>query len=299
MARHERKDYYSTLGVQRDSSPEEIKRAYRALAFQYHPDRNPEAREWAEEKFKSITEAYGVLMDAGKRQAYDRMKRHGSSRRDGQESGFGYSSQDIFRDLFGNEFASRVFQDLERDFTKHGMRFDRAFFENIFSGGRGIFFGGVFFFGPMGRPQTRQRGARGRNRVDMNKVMFEALKQTRARPEPFLARVGRTLGRLAEKALPKGREQPKADPDLHYALSISPDEAAAGTEISISLSRGRDQEKLLVKIPAGTVSGTTLRLKGKGRVVRGREPSPGHLYIRVHVSAASGGADMEGQGAKF
>lgn len=299
MARHESKDYYTILGVQRDSSPEEIKRAYRALAFQYHPDRNPEARQWAEEKFKSITEAYGVLMDAGKRQAYDRMERQGSGWTGGQESGFGFSTQDIFRDLFGNEFASRVFQDLERDFTRHGMRFDRAFFENIFSGGRGIFLGGVFFFGPMGRPQARQRCAWGQKRANLNKEMFEALKQTRARQEPLLVRVGRTLGRLAEKALPKGREQPKEDSDLHYALSISPEEAAAGTEISISLSRGRGQEKLLVKVPAGTVSGTTLRLKGKGRVVKAREPSPGHLYIRVHVSPASGFADMEGHGAKF
>src|SRR5688500_741401 len=64
-------DYYNVLGVARTASDDEIKKAYRKLAMQYHPDRNGGSRE-AEEKFKEITEAYDVLRDPGKRSAYDR-----------------------------------------------------------------------------------------------------------------------------------------------------------------------------------------------------------------------------------
>ena len=64
-------DYYETLGVARDASDDEIKKAYRKLAMQYHPDRNGGSKE-AEERFKTVTEAYDVLRDAQKRAAYDR-----------------------------------------------------------------------------------------------------------------------------------------------------------------------------------------------------------------------------------
>ena len=65
----EKRDYYEVLGVSRDASSEEIKRAFRKLAFQYHPDRNRD--DGAEAKFKEVNEAYEVLSDADKRAAYD------------------------------------------------------------------------------------------------------------------------------------------------------------------------------------------------------------------------------------
>ena len=68
------KDYYETLGVGRDASEEEIKKAYRRLARQFHPDISKEAG--AEERFKAISEAYGTLSDPETRQAYDELGRH-------------------------------------------------------------------------------------------------------------------------------------------------------------------------------------------------------------------------------
>jgi DnaJ-class molecular chaperone len=65
------KDYYGVLGVPRNASDGEIKKAYRKLAMQYHPDRNPGKEEWANEKFKEINEAYGVLGNPQKRKQYD------------------------------------------------------------------------------------------------------------------------------------------------------------------------------------------------------------------------------------
>jgi molecular chaperone DnaJ len=65
------KDYYRVLGINRDASQKEIKRAFRRLALRYHPDRNPQDQKQVEERFKEINEAYQVLSDKDKRQRYD------------------------------------------------------------------------------------------------------------------------------------------------------------------------------------------------------------------------------------
>ena len=84
-------DFYSVLGVQRSASDDEIKKAYRKLAMQYHPDRNNGSRE-AEEKFKEITEAYDVLRDPNKRAAYDR---YGEAGLRGGAGGGGFHHVDL------------------------------------------------------------------------------------------------------------------------------------------------------------------------------------------------------------
>ncbi len=105
-----KRDYYEILGVNQSATEDELKKAFRKLAIQYHPDRNPGDKE-AEEKFKEINEAYSVLSDAKKRAAYDR---YGHAGIDSQGFGpfdFGFGSSpfsDIFENIFGEIFGSRT-----------------------------------------------------------------------------------------------------------------------------------------------------------------------------------------------
>ncbi len=131
-----KKDYYEILGVPRNASQEEIKRAYRRLAMQYHPDRHPpEKRKWAEEKFKEISEAYEVLSDPEKRKQYDM---YGQSPYD--TTGFSWENftrmedifdllkdfgffGDFFRDIFGNAWRQTTrtgYQTAQRPGTRRG-----------------------------------------------------------------------------------------------------------------------------------------------------------------------------------
>lgn len=125
----EKRDYYEILGVSRNATPEEIKKAYRKLALQYHPDKHPpEKRKWAEEKFKEISEAYEVLMDPEKRRLYDMYGHEGVSPTF-KEGGFSWQDfshfddlQDIFRDFGFGSF----FQDLFDLFAGTSTRRSRA-----------------------------------------------------------------------------------------------------------------------------------------------------------------------------
>jgi molecular chaperone DnaJ len=96
------KDYYEMLGVKREASAEEIKKAYRKLAVKYHPDKNPGNKE-AEEKFKEISHAYEALSDPDKRKQYDQF---GDSAFQYGTGGFGFHDPfDIFQDVFGGAFG--------------------------------------------------------------------------------------------------------------------------------------------------------------------------------------------------
>ena len=104
-----KRDYYEVLGVGKSADEKEIKKAYRKLAMQYHPDRNPDNKE-AEEKFKEINEAYEVLSDETKRRNYDQFGHEGVNGQGfgGQGFGGGFSSggfEDIFGDIFGDMFG--------------------------------------------------------------------------------------------------------------------------------------------------------------------------------------------------
>uniref|UniRef100_A0A8C1QPU0 J domain-containing protein n=1 Tax=Cyprinus carpio TaxID=7962 RepID=A0A8C1QPU0_CYPCA len=106
-------DYYVILGVQRNASPDDIKKAYRKLALKWHPDKNPENKEGAEKKFKQLSEAYEVLSDANKRNLYDRYGKQGLTPGGGGGRGhfnndhFGgftfRNPEDVFREFFGGQ----------------------------------------------------------------------------------------------------------------------------------------------------------------------------------------------------
>lgn len=110
---NQKRDYYEVLGVGRNATEQEIKSAYRKLALQYHPDRNPNNKEFAEEKFKEITEAYSMLADAEKRAIYDRYGHAGLGGAGAYTPDFSSTIfadfEDIFRDFFGfgDPFGSR------------------------------------------------------------------------------------------------------------------------------------------------------------------------------------------------
>lgn len=127
-----RPDYYELLGVSRDASEKQIKKAYRKLALRWHPDKNQNNREEAEKKFKDLSEAYSVLTDPQKRKIYDRYG-HSGLETGGTEStpgGFEFhhfdfaDAEEIFRMFFGGRDPFAMFMDEDRDFFGFGQPFE-------------------------------------------------------------------------------------------------------------------------------------------------------------------------------
>ena len=127
-------DYYKILDVKKDATEAEIKKAYRKLALKWHPDKNPNNREEAEEKFKKINEAYSVLSDKNKRKQYD----HGGN----FDFDFSFNADDIFKDFFGGKDPFSEFFKFDDD-NDFGGGFN---FETNFGGDFGGDFGGSFSF---------------------------------------------------------------------------------------------------------------------------------------------------------
>ncbi len=284
------REYYAILGLKEDASPEEIRKAYRKLALHYHPDRN-RGDAGAEERFKAISEAYGVLIDPDKRQAYD-LSRHA---RVGAAAGPGgdpwaYSSQeDILRDLLHNRDASAIFQELPREFQRMGFRFDDGFVRHMFFGGPGIVFGGIFFGGPFrwGRRGDAEPFGRFGRRIEPWGPWLKGRPgpaEVGSRPEAtgLLTRLGQAVGTIltglgsaARMALGSGQR----GEDVTQDFPITREEARAGARKVFRLSRDGEIEEVLVTIPAGVQAGTKLRLRGKGR--SGKARVPGDLYLRI------------------
>ena len=148
------KDYYKVLSLPRNASDEQIKKAYRKLAMQYHPDRNAGKEKWANERFKEINEAYTVLGDPQKRKQYDRF---------GTVGGAG--------DIFSSPFTSTIFQDIVKDFGSAGLRFD--FLDDIFGDllkGRGFSFSSR----GSGRPTKMRSESRQGRGTNPNEIFGQA-----------------------------------------------------------------------------------------------------------------------------
>src|ERR1700727_3970775 len=101
-----KQDYYATLGVAKNAGADDLKKAYRKLAMQFHPDRNPGDKQ-AEARFKEVNEAYQHLSDPQKRAAYDKFGHAAFEQGGGMGDGFGSSMSDIFDNLFGDIMGRR------------------------------------------------------------------------------------------------------------------------------------------------------------------------------------------------
>ena len=277
------KDYYKILGVSREAAPEEIKKAYRQLALKFHPDRNPGDRQ-AEEQFKEISEAYGVLMDPEKRKQYDLLSQTPFGA--GGRPDFSYTQEEIFRDIFNNPMASDVFSELGRDFARMGVRFDERFFDHLFFGGQGFFFilggPGGFRYSASGGAQDQRRNAAEVFSPLLENILVPRGVTLKGRVASWVLRKG--LGYFFRKFLPNAFPSGPSDDsplDLTYTIPLSRAEVCTATSKEISFQRKGKQEKLLVKIPAGIQDGTLLRLRGRGK---NQEGNVGDLYLKIHLT---------------
>ena len=272
------KDYYQILGVPDDAGEEDIKSAFRKLAFEHHPDTNPGNEQQAEEKFKEINEAYGVLGNKDKRQQYDLVRRgqFAGVGSDTWDRSFRYSQQDIFRDAFSNQ---ATFDELNRMFSQAGLRFDQDFLNRVFFGGSGFVF--QVFTGPGGAGRRVYRsGDSTTHQQDYQNTEVSTYEPSWI--ERLLYKIVVKLSRFVLRRLFNLQYQPlsKKNLDHHVELELSPVEAATGGEKPVTYKRGNETKKLRVKVPRGIKAETEIRLKGMGRK-EGNQA--GDLYLRVKI----------------
>lgn len=265
------KDYYQILGIPVNAADEDIKKAFRKLAFQYHPDKNPGHEKEAEEKFKDISEAYGILCDKTKREQYDLRR--------ASPQGFQYSQQDIFRETFNNRVTV---DELNRMFAQAGLRFDDAFLKRMFFESNNMVFR-VYYagYGPQG--YTSGGGSQGGSQVGPAKGSVPTQGYKPNFVERGLAKVMMKLTNFAlRKALGVQYTPPPPDLDLRQELGLSSAEAIAGGEKEIVRQGLKKAKKLMLKIPAGIQDGTQIKLTGQGKK-KGKEA--GNLYLTVRVKS--------------
>lgn len=282
-----KKDFYSVLGVDRSATADEIKKAYRKLAVQYHPDKNPGDKK-AEEKFKEITEAYDVLSDADKRKSYDQFG--GTGFQDFGGFGAGAGGFEGFRNYGGYQQGNpENFQDI---------------------------FGEVFgdFFSAKARPKKAARGADLRYTLSItleeaasgcekliNFIRQKGLQNESAKLSvhvPAGVREHQKLKLTGEGDVPPNSGSPgdlyviiniqphpfftREENDVHVEIPVSFTDALLGASIEVPTLTG----KSLLKIPPGTASGQTFRLKSKGLPRLGGLGS-GDMLVKVQLVTPS------------
>jgi len=256
------KDYYQILGVGKDADENEIRSRYRSLAMEYHPDRNPDDPQ-AEEKFKDVAEAYGVLTDPVKRKQYDSWQKMGGPHSHNQD-GFSYSQEEILKDLFSDPRFQQLFQGLLKEFQRSGFRASPNFIRKSFFGGKGgMVFGGLFIFGSLAGPHLMRSA---RKSLPKQKSI---LKTVGSRLNAFLG------GPQTQEDEQHPTQQPAGD-DITYVTPVTRDELAEGKVIQVVTQGPEGRELLKVTIPAGSRGGQKLRIRGKGR---SGEQGRGDLFL--------------------
>lgn len=245
------KDFYAILGVSKDASDADIKKAYRKLARKYHPDANPDDAA-AEQRFKEITEANTVLSDPKQRQEYDQLRAMGSGARFGPPGGGG--GQGGFEDLFSGLFGQG-------------------------GGGRHGGFGDMF--GGFQQPQTKGADLKTGVTISFTEALRGATKhvntgygsptevripagikdgqsvRVRDKGQPGAAGPGDLLVKVSVSNHPVFERD---DNNIRLKVPISFDEAVLGTTIEIPTLDGT----VKIGVPAGSSSGRVLRLRGRG-----------------------------------
>jgi curved DNA-binding protein len=263
------KDYYEILGVATEAPPDAIRSAYRRLALRYHPDHNP-GDAGAEDRFKEVAEAYGVLSDPDKRRRYDAARAHGAHRGTADHGGgFRYSQEEIFRDLFRDPRFQRMAGELFREFQRAGLRSDRRFLDRIFFGGRGLLMAGFFVFGPFGPARVSRR--RPHALLAKGPPLLRALSWAGRK-------VAAALGAGGERTVAAEVAGEERGRDLSYRIALEPGLLREGTSVTVAVPRTSGRETLRVRVPPGTRPGTRLRLRGKGRRLEGMA---GDLFLEI------------------
>jgi curved DNA-binding protein len=282
----EYKDYYKILGVARTASAEEIKRAFRKLARQFHPDKNKS--KGAEDKFKEINEANEVLGDADKRKAYDQL---GADWRAGQR----FTPPPGWGGNFGQGGAG--FRRGPAGGAEGGNFSD--FFSTLFGGGMGGFDGQGFEDDPRfhGAPPDQ----RARLAISLEDSFQGASRSITVGDRTLNVRIpqGVSAGqviRLAGQGAHGGNLlleiefAPHASfrvegRDIHVTVAIAPWEAALGGKVPVPTLGGEVE----LNVPAGTQSGKKLRLKGRG--LPGSTPGDEIVTLQIHTPPAAGDDD--------
>ncbi len=258
------KDYYQVLGVSKDASQDEVKKAFRVLARKYHPDANPDNRSEAEEKFKEIGEAYEVLSDTNKRRMYDQT---GSV-------DFGSGRQDF------------TWQDFSHfnDFSDLG-----DIFRNIFGGGGGF---GDSFFGGFGNrgPDLDMAMELGITLEDAYMGSSKRIKYRRNSPCNECNGTGAKNGKLTTCRTCNGTGQQRVVQGQGFfrMVSVTTCNACRGRgrtpveNCPVCKGNGSNPvtEELTITVPKGAVDNLRLRVKGKGQSHNG---STGDLYVLLRV----------------
>jgi len=293
----EYQDYYKVLGVPRDASQQDIKKAFRKLARQHHPDANPDDPS-ASERFKQINEAHEVLSDPAKRARYDQL---GSSYRQWERMGGAPGGFDFSQWFSGGGGGQRVYttDNLDDLFGGMGGGFS-DFFNAIFGGGMG---GSQDIFGSATRRSARGEDLTGRVKITLEEAYHGTTRTlSKSSGEQLTVRIPRGA-RTGTRVRVRGRGAAgraggqsgdlyltvEVDPhplyerdgdDLYRDLNVDLYTAVLGGEVSVPTMAG----EVVLKIPPETPAGRKIRLRGKGMPSLRQNEASGDLYVRVQVT---------------